>query len=237
MLIGYIEVTGGPRMNALEIALEWYKDSKGYRLNGEGKSRTVVGRGGRLVPTQPLRNDMVFLAFAGVESDRELMKFVHHYGLLEEPSYDESFGMTSFDAETLALIPSRPILYGEYVEDHLATARMFRELLALTVQKGWASRALSDWITDRMLGDKLGNVSLGLVSGRGFQIRLRADSLFTGMLMQLARKISGQSQFRACDLCNKLFEVGPNAGRRADATFCSPEHKIQFHSRKRSIRS
>jgi hypothetical protein len=222
-------------MNALKIGLDWSKDSKGYRLIDYGRyGITVVGNGGKLVPTRPLENDMVFVAFANVDSQPKLLEFVHHYGLLEQPSYDGAYGAV-FDATTLALIESRPVIYGEYVEEHLNTARMFRDMLMWIGRKGRASDSLSEWITDQILDKKLGEISIELVSGRGFQMVLRIDSLINGMLLQLVQKISGGSKFHFCEFCALPFEVGPGTGRRAKATFCKEEHKIKFHSRKRSL--
>jgi hypothetical protein len=222
-------------MSALEIGLDWQKDSKGYRINDYGKyGTTIVGNGGRLVPIRPLQNDMVFMAFAKIESQLELLEFVQHFGLLEKPSYDERYGSISVDATTLTPIKSRPVIYGEDVDDHLESAQMFRDLMALTRRKGRASSTLSGWIEHRMLDEKLGEMGLEFVSGRGFHMVLKADSLMNGMLMQLAQKISGQSKFQSCEFCGVTFEVGPGTKRRADATFCSPDHKIKFHSRRRS---
>ncbi|MGB6396801.1 MAG: hypothetical protein WBF73_14105 [Bradyrhizobium sp.] len=178
-------------------------------------------------------NDMVFLAFAKVRSEPNLLKFVHHYGLLERPSYDKTSGKVSVDARTLTPIEGRPVIYGEDIDDHLNNARMFRDLLAFATRRGRASDSLSEWVTERMLDEKLGYLRLEFASGRGFQMYFEADTLLNGMLMQLAQKVSGQVKFRVCDLCGVPFEVGP-AGRRADATFCSHEHKVLFHSRKRS---
>ena len=220
-------------MNTLEVQLDWYKDSKGYRVNDYGKyGKTIVGNGGRLVPIRPLQNDMVFMAFEKVSSELELLEFVKHYGLLENPSY--KYGRESLDAKTLPPIESRPIIFGEKVDDHLETAQMFRDLITLTRRKGRASETLSGWVEQRMLDEKLGEIGLEFVSGRGFQMVLKADSLMNGMLLQLAQKISGQSKFQSCEFCGVTFEVGPGTKRRADATFCKPEHKILFHSRKRS---
>jgi hypothetical protein len=160
-------------MNALKIGLDWYKDSKGYRLIDYGRyGITVVGNGGKLVPTRPLENDMVFMAFANVDSQPKLLEFVHHYGLLEQPTYDGAYRAV-FDATTLALIESRPVIHGEYVEEHLNTARMFRDMLMWIGRKGRASDSLSEWITDQILDKKLGGISIELVSGRGFQMVLR----------------------------------------------------------------
>jgi len=39
---------------------------------------------------------------------------------------------------------------------------------------------------------------------------------------------------RACAHCGAMFEAGRGAGRRADAKFCSDEHRVAFNSLKRS---
>lgn len=222
-------------MSALTIDLDWYKDSGGYRVVDHGAyGKSIIGEGGKLVPICPLQNDMVFIAFAKIRTELELLKFVQHYGLLKQPRYDERYGQISVDAITFAPIKSRPVICGEDVGDLLKTAEMFRDLMALTSRGGRASEKLSEWIADQMLGEKLGDLSLEFVSGRGFKMVLKADSLINGMLLQLAQKISGQSKFQICEFCGAPFEVGPEAGRRAGATFCTKEHKVKFHSRKRS---
>jgi hypothetical protein len=220
----------------LEISLAWQKDSAGYRINDYGKyGSTVVGKGGALVATRPLhKNDMVFLAFSKIKSQPDLLEFVHHYGLLEQPSYDETFGRTFVDAKTLTPIKSRPVIYGEYVNDHLETARFFRDLLAWTGRKGRAPDTLAEWIEERMLGEKLGDLNLEFVTRRGFQMSLEADSLIDGMLLQLAQKVSGQAGFNFCQLCGMPFEVGAGSDRRADSKFCTDPHRIQFNSQNRS---
>jgi hypothetical protein len=92
----------------LRINLDWQIDSAGYRTNENGKSTTIIGNGGKLVPTRPLhQNNMVFLAFAKVTSELELLKFVHHYGLLEKPSYDVRSGKVAIDPGTFAPIATR----------------------------------------------------------------------------------------------------------------------------------
>ncbi|WP_338821405.1 hypothetical protein WDM22_21625 [Bradyrhizobium septentrionale] len=180
-------------MGRLEINLTWFRDSKGYKIVGSEESRKIVGRGGTLIATQPLRNDALFLAFAKVKTDIDLRQFVKHYGLLEKPSYDESYA-TAFDVKTLRPIPSRSVIRGEDVEDHLKAARMFHELLALTSGSGrrMASRCLSNWIQERMLDERLGSLGLNFASGAGLKMQLVADSLMNGMLIQLVPRIRAE---------------------------------------------
>src|SRR5947207_11113055 len=77
-------------MNLLEIKLNWYRDSKGYRLVDRGKhGLRIVGRGGKLDPTHPIaENDKVYFAFSKLKSPSQILDFVGKYGLLVEPAYD-----------------------------------------------------------------------------------------------------------------------------------------------------
>ncbi|MDB5617824.1 hypothetical protein [Tardiphaga sp.] len=220
-------------MNALEVSLDWFKDTKGYRIDDYGKYGIwIIGNGGKLAPNRPLDNDAAFLAFKKLEAPQDLLAFVHHYGHLERPSYVAQSGRAAVD-EIFFPMPGRRIIYGEDVDLQLETASKFRELLKWISRKGRASESLSGWIEDRILGPKLGELSFELKSG-GFKMSLKAETLIDGLLIQLARKMSGGSKFQVCSLCGNPFEVGPGAKRRSDAMFCCREHKIEFHSRKRS---
>lgn len=222
-------------MSALKVGLNWCRDSHGYRFVDYGTyGKSIIGVGGAPIETQPLRNDMVFLAFANIRTDLQLMEFIHHYGLLNRRTYDDHYGEVAVDPATLTSIESRPIIQGERVAGHLKTAAMFRELIALKVRGGRASKKLSDWIDGQLLDERLGDVSLEFSRGRGFQMGFRADTLLNGMLLQLAQKVSGQFDLKVCKLCNTVFEVGPGSGRRSDADFCSREHTVKFHSGQRS---
>lgn len=39
---------------------------------------------------------------------------------------------------------------------------------------------------------------------------------------------------RTCPYCGTVFPVGPGTGHKADAIFCSPDHRVAFNSLKRS---
>ena len=39
---------------------------------------------------------------------------------------------------------------------------------------------------------------------------------------------------KKCLSCEKIFEAGGNSGRRADAKFCSDQHRIKYNSDKRT---
>jgi hypothetical protein len=223
-------------MNALKFGLDWFVDEKGYRVEGADNSRTIVPMGGDLRRIKPLEKDRLFHTFAQVGSDADLLNFVENYGLLETPGDRTDYGATVFDPDTMRPVPNRPVMFGESVADHLKTASMFAKTMAFAARRGRASLKLSEFIHDRLLDDQLGRISWGFSPSAGFTMQLAANTLLNGMLMQLAQEISAQPAFRLCEYCKKPFALGSRAGRRAHAIFCSPEHKKQFHSRKRSLK-
>ena len=63
---------------------------------------------------------------------------------------------------------------------------------------------------------------------------LHPKFLLDALWLQLGQALTRRALFRQCEHCGKWFEAGLGTGRRADAKFCSEEHKISFHSHKRS---
>jgi hypothetical protein len=74
-------------------------------------------------------------------------------------------------------------------------------------------------------------------SQKGVRLRLKTESLIGALWWQLAQKLSGNSMVRQCRHWGTLFEVGLGTKRRGDATFCSDEHSVRFHSLRRSKKS
>lgn len=239
-------------MTALGLNLNWFKDSKGYRIVDYGKyGARVVGNGGKLIPFRPLDgNDLVFSAFANVRSPDTLLHFVGLYGLLNAPAYGvkvhtprgatTTFGSVDFTLSPdnkLSEVKAAPTMYGERVDSHIETAMLFREILQ-QANKGWRRipATLADSIAAALDERALGEISLAGDRERGFRVVLTANSLMDGIWLQLGQKVSGQTRFRTCELptCGELFEVGSIFGRRTDARFCSDAHRIEFNSRRRT---
>jgi hypothetical protein len=228
-------------MTALPINLDWYKDGKGYRLVDYGKyAMRIAGNGGRLVPFRPFdKNDLVFFAFAKVDSPQSLLKFVERYGLLDDPKTRGSV-LYKYEDGVARLVDSARTLMGEQVASHLETAELFRSVL-LQAEKGWhrvpeqLEYALGDALNDVVVGE----ITLAGDRKRGLRMCLRATSLMHGLWLQLAKKIAGEAAFRICAFseCGELFEVRSSDGLRADARFCSSAHRVKFNSLKRSKRS
>jgi hypothetical protein len=89
--------------------------------------------------------------------------------------------------------------------------------------------------TNYSLNIPIGDVDVIADGTTGIRVRFNTDCLITALLWQLARTLSGNTRYRECRHCGDLFELGPGAKRRADATFCCNEHSVRFHSAKRTI--
>jgi hypothetical protein len=77
------------------------------------------------------------------------------------------------------------------------------------------------------------SVVVDSVTGRP-RLSYKVGSLYEALWLQLGQKISSGHDLRRCAFCGEWFEAGAGTARRADAKFCSDEHRINFNSQKRS---
>jgi hypothetical protein len=229
-------------MRQLLIDFEWHRDSEGYRLldalppappktyihpifkfpveesllaRDWGKPERIILCGGRLVAYRPLEQfDSLFKQFAKVADARGLLAFVEKFGPLTAAGIDKD----RFEA----------------VEPMLEQAAA---MCAFLNQAAVDESGLSEWISLQQNGVPLGTMTMRIAvdpTTRKPRLQIRPPSLLDALWIQLGQKLSGSGIFRVCQHCGQLFEAGASTGRRADAKFCSTEHKIAFHSLKRS---
>jgi hypothetical protein len=230
-------------MRQLFIDFEWQRDNKGYRLfdpeppappktyihpifnfpieetllgRDWGKPQRIARCGGRLVSYRPLEQfDSLFKLFANAAVDAPgLLGFVEKFGPLTTRGLDKD--------------GSEPV---EPVLEHAAAMREF-----LGYAAGDGSR-LVERITLEQGGVPLSSMSVRLTldpNTRTPRLRLTPQSLLDALWVQLGQALSGGAAIHQCQHCGQWFESGAGTGRRADAKFCSNEHKIAFHSLKRS---
>jgi hypothetical protein len=220
------------RTNDLEVDLLWQRDSKGYVREDHGKWGLWIGRrGGELVPIFPLRGGFAFKAFSNVSTPDELVEFMNHYGFLKAvDSMGPSF--YRFESGSLRKIRGAPEPNGEDVREHLAAASVFREVMQAKGRR--ISQSSAAWI-EQACSEGIGELQMVFDKRGALRPVLKPQSLMHGMFWQLIHSVRGGAQSRTCRQCGVIFEVGAGSGRRADAKFCSDEHKILFHSRRRSI--
>jgi hypothetical protein len=213
----------------LEVDLLWYKDSKGYVLEDHGRfGEWIERRGGKLDPIYPLRNDRAFKVFSNVYTARNLVEFMNRYGFLNDCN---SLGSMFIDRERRK-VQGAPEPAGEPVRRHLEAAAAFREILEAKPRLSQASAA---WIEDAF-SDAIAEVQLIFDKHGSLRPVLKPTSLINGLIWQLINSLGAGARYRPCQQCGVIFQVGVGSGRRADAKFCSDEHKILFNSRKRSLR-
>jgi hypothetical protein len=178
----------------------------------EGPDELILPRGGNLVSCRPLDQvDTLFAVFAGAgRSKQGLLDFVVRNGPLTSAGNSAE---------------------GESVRFGLKQARLMNDLL------GCPKQFQPDYL--RRMGQNglccaTAEVSVVVdsVTGRP-RLNYKVRSLYEALWLQLGQKISSGHDLRRCAFCGAWFEAGAGTTRRADAKFCSDEHRINFNSQKR----
>jgi hypothetical protein len=231
-------------MAVVLIDFDWWRDSRGYRLvqdrpsapaDGEtspplsheliphplgnrvvfeSKPIRLVRLGGDLIHYRPLeRFETLFKIFANeVRAPRDVLDFVQKFGPLTTGGHDENIG--------------------EPVYDTIVHAEGMREFFYYI---GGDNRRLQRGIDAQL--NPLGRIDFSLdfdpATARP-RLMLSPSDLLDALWLQFGQMLSGDSPLRRCQHCGEWFESGVRTGRRADAKFCSDEHRISFNSLKRS---
>ncbi len=223
-------------MSDVTLDLDWFRCPHGYRIVRAGEVQSqmpnpddlwIVPKSEERISYRPLEKyDLLYVAFANVKTPDDLFKFVNHYGPLRQTSPE----------------------WGDSISELIKSAQLFRELLHCKslgpkkLMSHYVEHRKASWRADglplpedlRELSRLIGTIDLIPDPKKGVRLRLETDVLIAALWWQLAQKLSGDAVIRECRHCGALFEAGPNTGRRADATFCSSEHSVRFHSLKRT---
>jgi hypothetical protein len=214
-------------MTVPQIDFTWHRDANGYRLipakplpaRRPGQSKMdwllamkasdiqparVVGRGGPLRPYRPL------------DKFPDLFKI-----FVKIPRTPE--GVLEFISKFGSLTRS---VKGDSVPAVLDVADMMqKQLHGLSPRLGGRADIpltnLHAWLAnDRATG--------------GITLKIAPATLRDALWLQLAQNLSSGVKVRQCGHCNEWFRAGPGTGRRADAEFCSDEHRKRYNSLERS---
>jgi hypothetical protein len=66
------------------------------------------------------------------------------------------------------------------------------------------------------------------------QFRFVPATFLHALWLELGQFLTSEAQLRSCKQCGVWFPTGPGTRRRADAKFCSDQHRISFNSLKRT---
>jgi hypothetical protein len=183
-------------------------------MQRKGRPARIVPRGGKLVPYRPLEKDggKLYRIFASLGStDEGVFDFVNRFGPLTEEGNREC---------------------GEEVLFSLTNAASMRDVLSCPLKERGAyfSRFGDN-------GLRWSRIDVALAFNRITdrpQFRLMPPTLVNALWIQLGQALCSDASIRNCLHCGEWFEAGPGTGRRADAIFCSDEHRIAYNSRRRS---
>ena len=79
-------------------------------------------------------------------------------------------------------------------------------------------------------GQSLGQLGLMPDKLLGARFRIVPVHLMQALWFQLGEVLTSNVKLSSCLQCGKLFEVGAGSRRRADAKYCSDEHRTLYHS-------
>jgi hypothetical protein len=204
-------------MTQLVIEFDWVRDPKGYHLDEKGR---VVrnGKGHRPEDQEACRplssTDTLFRIFAHMATTPEgVLEFVQRYGPLTGDGWNATKG-----EEVRRVIP-HALRMNQILESH--AGKWKRPGFPEDHRETGQPVSLEAWVRwDR--------------AAKEFKWSLRPNTMLDALWLQLGQWLTSGVQIRACQRCGQWFEAGRGTGRRADAKFCSEEHKIAFHSLKRS---
>jgi len=174
----------------------------------------VYRRGDKLASYRPLEVfDSLYAKFAKVYTADDVLFFIERFGPLTRDGFDTA--------------------KGELVDGVLAHADAMRDLFRFS--SGDRARRAKVIASLQLNPFSELEVTLELDAAiEGLKLRLSPTSLLDAIWLQCAQELLGGATVRQCRSCGGWFETGPRTGRRADAKFCSDEHRIAFNSLNRS---
>lgn len=207
---GYDWIAGGPAELGEEASLigELLSVVSGKRVRPD----RIVRRGGPLRTYRPFqRVSGLFLLFANLGKNPEgLMDFVRQFGPMTEDGNREG--------EDALIGLGHGQSMGELLQRY---AESPADCISRFSGNGLAWSRIDVWL------------ALNPMTGRP-QFRYRPPTLINALWFELGQVLTSDAQLRHCAHCGAWFEAGPGVGRRADAKFCSDDHRIAFNSLKRT---
>jgi hypothetical protein len=216
-------------MTVPQIDFSWHRDANGYRLipakplparrPGQSKMDWLLG-----MKTRDIQPARVVGKGGPLRSYRPLDKFPDLFKIFVKiPRTPE--GVLEFISKFGPLTRS---MNGDSVPNVLDVAdRMQKQLHGLSPRFGGRAdiplTKLHAWLAnDRATG--------------GITLKIAPATLRDALWLQLAKALADGTKIRKCrfEPCGEWFRAGAGTDRRADAEFCSDEHRKRFNSLKRS---
>ena len=220
----------------ITIAFSSHKDGSGYRLvkggslsGGKPPFDVIMPNGGERILIRPIEMvDMLYMIFANVKSVEGLLEFVEKFGLLgdnEGEQFEPDYHRDATDGSVSVNVMSYE---GMPVSKYLKQAAIFLEALD---RKKEGPEQLAEFLkSTKIPGQSLAHLYVIPDKILGAQFQIVPADLMQALWFQLGQVLASNIKLSTCLQCGKLFEVGVGAGRRADAKYCSIEHRTLYHS-------
>lgn len=222
-------------MPNVSVAFTWNKDASGYRLvkkgslaDGKPLADRIVPNGGERIRIRPTETADIYRIFAHVDSAERLLEFVGEFGLLGDYEGEQleldGYYQDPVDGTELINVGSYE---GMPVAKYLERAALFLEALR---RKAEGPEQLAEFLKSTVIPKSLGNFSLIPDRVLGAKLQIVPVDLMQALWCQLGQVLTSNIKLSTCLQCGQLFEVGRGSGRRADAKYCSDEHRTLYHS-------
>jgi hypothetical protein len=218
------------------IDFGWAFDEAGYDWVAGGPEKpcdrkSLIGEVFSVLPGRPIRPDRIVRRGGNLKPDRPFERVSGLFRLFSKRATTRE-GLLDFVTRFGPMTPDGNREGGEDALIGLAAAQAMSELLddyAKDPRRCFAA------FGERGLGWSRIDVSLAFnpVTGRPC-FKFTPLSLLNALWFEVGEFLTTDAQLRECVHCGGWFEAGPGTGRRADAKFCSDDHRIAFNSLKRS---
>ena len=216
-----------------EMNLRWAKDEKGFsfrNFNADWNADSlpedarIVRNGGRLHAYEPAKVASLLKKFMVIRSPQQLLAFVNSYGPLTLEGFigdGESFA----DSHRRTLWSLQD---GEGIEIGLEEASAYRDLIANKGRTKFIAKRIEQY-------SMVYQFKVAPDSRNRLRFVAEPRSLLDLLRLSIVQSLMGASSYMQCRFCAEFFERGIGTSRRADAQFCSDQHRIRFNSQRRSL--
>jgi hypothetical protein len=225
----------------VSIDFTWHKDARGYHLLKKGSLPgdrptidTIMPNGGERILIRPMETADLYRVFAHLDSTEQLLEFVEKFGLLGPEGARYRGYRTRRDPTDGSESRERYDYEGMPVGECLKQAALFRDALHLKAKGPEQLAAFLKTIRGSIpiLGPTSNLGFLQLIPDKmlGARFQIMPINLMQALWFQLGKVLVSDIKLSTCLHCGQLFEAGLRTGRRADAKFCSDEHRTLYHS-------
>lgn len=220
-------------MTQFHINFVWQRDDSGYRFEKDDRDRQLIVRnGGAQVSYRPLEIDVLYAIFAEVSDPKKLLDFVRLYGpLTKAGQLVETAKKPSTKISRGRKIEITEVHVGDDVDEIVANAVWFKAVLTPNTKM----RALKGRLSQQPKPLRIADARL-VFERNDLNIEFWPETLLDALRLQLSLALLGTVKLAHCNYCMTPFSVGSGTGRRADAKYCSNEHRVLFNSKKRSVK-